>query len=184
MSKIDELIEALQDNERVAPPGTVWAKVSSIDWEAKTMVAERLVDGLAYYDVLLGLGAFYRKPLKGSLALLGILEGDEANAYLIEAQEIEGYYIEDKTGFKWSLNEGLQTINGENYGGIVIAPELKTQIDKNTLILKKIQEALNTWVPSPNDGGAALKTKVAAIPSMQRADLKDIQNTTIKHGNG
>lgn len=184
MSKIDELIMALKEGETTSLPGTVWAVVDTVDWEAKTLIATSVVDGLAYYDVLLGIGSFYKRPAKGSIALLGILEGDGANAYLIDADSIEAYFIVDKTGFEWHLNEGILSMGGDGYGGIVKAPELKKQVDKNTAILKKIQDAVGQWVVTPSDGGAAFKTLISGISSMERAALENIENKKITHGNG
>lgn len=68
---------------------THWCNATSVDWQAKTMTATGVSDGLEFYDVSLGLGSFYRKPKLGSLCLIGILENQEASAYLIDLSAFE-----------------------------------------------------------------------------------------------
>jgi hypothetical protein len=165
------------------PIQTEWATVKSIDWENKTMVAIGDLNGLEYHDVILGLGSFDIKPKIGTGALIGSINNGEA-CYMIAAEEVEGFELTDKTGFKWQLNNGQMLLNGENCGGLVNAKTLKTQLDKNTLILKKIQEAFSNWITVPNDGGAALKTLSASFINLNRTDLSSIENNKIKHGNG
>jgi hypothetical protein len=165
------------------PVQTEWVKVQSVDWEEKTMIAIGQLNGLEYFDVVLGLGAVNIKPKLGTLALVGAIHNGEA-CFMISCEEMEEFELTDQSGFKLSLNNGLLLINGENYGGIVNAKELKKQVDKNTLILEKIQTVFSSWVPVPNDGGASLKASVTAFTSLQRTDLANIENTTIKHGNG
>lgn len=165
------------------PIQTEWVKVSSVDWEDKTMVAIGESNGLEYFDVLLGLGSLNIRPKVESLALVGSIHNGEA-CFMISCEEMEEIELIDKTGFKLSLNNGLLLINGDEYGGIVNAKELKTQLDKNTLILEKIQTVFQSWVAVPNDGGASLKTLVTEFVSLERTDLDNIENTTIQHGNG
>lgn len=165
------------------PLQTEWVKVKEVDWEEKTMMAIGESNALEYYDVLLGLGSVNLKPKVGSLALVGAIHNGEA-CFMISCEEIEEIELIDQSGFKVSLNDGLLLINGEEFGGIVNAKELKSQVDKNTLILEKIQTVFSGWTPAPNDGGASLKALVTAFTTLQRADLGNIENPKIKHGNG
>lgn len=75
------------------PMQTVWAVCKSVDWEAGTMVATGQVDDLDYYDVSLGRGFEMRKPKAGTVCLLGIEQNQPANAYLIDAEELEEYKL-------------------------------------------------------------------------------------------
>ena len=188
MSLGDEIAEftKLQRDKakELLTPGCVWAICKEVDWDNKTMLAIGLQDELPYYDVQLGLGSYYRKPVVGSLVMLGVPELQGKETFLIEAENVTEFVWVDETGFEIDLNEGLMAINGTSFKGIVKAPELKTQVDKNTAILKAIQQAINSWSPLPNDGGAAFKAQLASVPTMQRADLSNIQNETIQHGDG
>lgn len=178
--KFKEILEQKTKSNRQAQ--IVWATVTSVDWDAKTMECKSIKDGLAYFDVPLGLGSHYLKPTTNSKVLLCIVEGNDAAAFLLHADEIDELLISDKTGFKFDLNEGLLTINGDSFGGIVKAPELKAQVDKNTELLESIKSAFNSWTPSPQDGGAALKALSSSFVSKPTADLSNIQNETVKHG--
>jgi hypothetical protein len=165
------------------PLQTEWVTVSEVDWEEKTMTAIGQNNGLEYFDVLLGLGAINIKPKLDSLALVGAIHNGEA-CYMISCEEIEEIELIDKSGFKLNLNNGLMLINGNEFGGIVNAKELKTQVDKNTAVLNQIKTVFQSWVTTPNDGGAALKALSTSFTSLPTADLSNIENTTIKHGNG
>lgn len=165
------------------PLQTEWVTVQEVDWEEKTMTAIGSDNGLEYFDVLLGLGSMDIKPKIGSMALVGAIHNGEA-CFMISCEEIEAFELTDQSGFKFNLNNGLLLINGDELGGIVNAKELKTQLDKNTLILQNIQTVFNSWTPVANDGGASLKALVTAFTSLQRANLSNIENPKIKHGNG
>ena len=165
------------------PIQTEWVVVNSINLDENTMVGISEQNDLEYHDIVLGLGSFNIYPKIGSYALIGSINNSAA-CYMIYAEEIEGFEFVDKTAFKFSLNNGLMTINGDNLGGIVDAIELKSQCDKNTLILEKIQTVFQNWTPVSNDGGAALKALVSSFVELERTDLSNIQNEKIKHGNG
>ena len=165
------------------PIQTEWVTVKEVDWDEKTMTAIGENNTLEYFDVLLGLGSVVTKPKVGSLALVGAIHNGEA-CFMISCEEMEGFELTDQSGFKVCLNDGLLNINGEEFGGIVDAKELKMQLDKNTEVLSQIQTAFSTWIAVPNDGGAALKALSSGFVSLQTANLANIENTTIKHGNG
>ncbi len=183
MSDVAEFNRLLgQRIKEMLPVQTVWAVCKSVDWDAFTMTATGQSDSLDYEEVLLGRGSVMKKPVVGTLVLIGIIENNGANTFLIDAENVEEYLIEDESGFKVVLNANGMTLNGNQFGGIVKADELKTQVDKNTAIIQAIQQALQSWTPVPEDGGAALKALTGAIPSMQRANLGSIKNDKIKHG--
>jgi hypothetical protein len=161
---------------------THWCIVESVDWTEKTMIATGLTDDLDFHDVNLGIGAIHTKPSLKSKCLIGIINNNPADAFLIESEQIDEIEIIDKSGFKIHLNNGKMTINGNKFGGLVDAKELKKQVDKNTLILKQIQSVFQSWVPVPNDGGASLKALVTGFIAMQTADLSNIENKNIQHG--
>lgn len=182
--KLTEFKNLLTDKMKShVPMQTEWVKVSEVDWEEKTMTAIGENNALEYFDVLLGLGAINVKPKIGSLALVGAIHNGEA-CFMISCEEIEEIELIDQSGFKVNLNDGLLLINGEEFGGIVNAKELKEQVDKNTALLEAIKTAFTNWVAIPNDGGAALKGLSTSFTSLETADLSNIENTTIKHGKG
>jgi len=66
----------------------IWVTAEVIDWDKKTMTVKSIVDGLEYYDVLLGLGSYYRKPKQGTKCVIARLESTNATI-LIDALEFE-----------------------------------------------------------------------------------------------
>jgi len=183
MTKISEFNRLLgQRIKELIPVQTFWVVCKSVDWENKTMTAIGQTDDLEYEEVSLGNGSIFRKPVVDTICLLGITENNGAIVFLIDADEVEEYLIVEKTGFKICLNADGLSLNGESLGGIVKAKELKTQVDRNTEILKQIQTAFQNWVTVPQDGGAALKTLSASFTGLPRADLAGIENEKIKHG--
>lgn len=68
---------------------THWCNVKSVDWDKKTMVATGLVDDLDFFDVNLGVGSIYKKPKVKTKCLIGIINNNIADAFLIECDEIE-----------------------------------------------------------------------------------------------
>jgi hypothetical protein len=184
MSAIAEFVELLGKKAKEGIPiQTVWAVCKSVDWNAKKMVATGLVDNLDYQDISLGNGFEFKKPPVGASCLLGIIQNNGAMTYLIDANEIEEYLIVDKTGFKFHLKDGKLSLNGEQFGGLVNAKELKIQIDKNTNAIKSLQQILSAWVPVAMDGGASLKGLITTFTTSQTANLQNIENKAIKHGN-
>jgi len=185
MTKISEFNRLLgQRIKEMIPVQTFWVVCKSVDWENKTMTAIGQTDDLEYEEVSLGNGSIFRKPVVDTICLLGITENNGAIVFLIDADEVEEYLIVEKTGFKVCLNASGLTLNGENLGGIVKADELKAQVDKNTKILERIQQAFQNWTPVAQDGGAALKGQAGLFVNLERADLSNIKNDTIKHGDG
>lgn len=68
---------------------TAWVVVKSVDWSEKTMVATGVADELDYFDVLLGLDADYKRPKVGAKAIIGIIDNQPGNSFLIYAEQLE-----------------------------------------------------------------------------------------------
>jgi len=69
-----------------------WVAPTAVDWEAQTMTAVD-GDGLEFFGVLLGVGTTAVKPVVGTDCLIAIVEGDEATAFLLYADEAEEFYL-------------------------------------------------------------------------------------------
>jgi hypothetical protein len=91
---------------------TAYAICKSVDWTAKTMVATGQTDSLDYFDVKLGNGFEYKKPKVGSLCLIGVIENKPASTFLIDASEVEGYYVKANTSEVEVENEGITIKRG------------------------------------------------------------------------
>lgn len=107
MEKLSEFKVLLQQNtKRQFAIQTEWVKVTSVDWEAKTMVAVGESNSLEYTDVLLGLSSSVKRPKIGSLATIGIINNSAA-CFLIDAEEIEE--------FEWSCDGSVYNISTEGF---------------------------------------------------------------------
>ena len=183
MTKIKDFNKLLGARiKELIPVQTVWVLAESIDWEAKMMTAKSEKDDLLFYNILLGLASEYKKPAKGARCLISQIENQAAAYILVYAEEVEEHLITDKTGFKIHLKEGVLQLNGDAFSGLVKAPELKEQLDKNTEVLKIIQNVFASWVVTPQDGGAGLKALSTQFTSLPVANLSNIENENIKHG--
>jgi hypothetical protein len=183
---IAQYIKQLKEfiSTQLPPVTTAWAVVTEVDLDAKTMTCKSVKDSLEWFDVSLGLGSTVVEPKVNTKVLVGCIESQDANRFMIWCEEMESFRIANVFGFIIELKAGKMTINGDKFGGLVDAKELKLQVDKNTKVLEKIQQAFSSWTVIPNDGGAALKGLSAQFTGLPTADLSNIENTTIMHGNG
>lgn len=105
MSPLDELVQLLKKPRPIRT--TIWARAKEVDWDTKTMTATSVTDELPYFEVPLGIGTLYRRPKVGSKVLLGILEGSQAAAVLLDAEDVEELV--------YTSGESVFTIKKEGY---------------------------------------------------------------------
>lgn len=120
-------------------------------------------------------------PKVGSWVLVAPIMEDINRLHVVEYSEVEKVEIRIGDCLVEVTKDGVK-LHGDNLGGIVKARELKTQVDKNTKILEQIQTVFNSWQFVPEDGGAALKGLSSAFTGLPRADLSNIENDKVKHG--
>ncbi len=75
----------------LVPVQTHWAEALEVDWQQKTMKAVAVKNKVPFYGVSLGLGGLYRKPKPGSLCLIGIVENQAGDSFLIDAEKVEEF---------------------------------------------------------------------------------------------
>lgn len=108
MGEFDDFVRLIDRRTQTAQvKAVVWATVKEVDWDKKDMTATSISDGLDYYEVPLGVGTFYRRPVVGSKVLLGILEGKKAAAVLLDAEDVEELV--------YTSGESVFTIKKEGY---------------------------------------------------------------------
>lgn len=76
--------------------------------------------------------------------------------------------------------EKIEFDEGKN-GGLIIIDKIKTEIEKLNSNFDTIKNMFSSWVPVPNDGGAALKGASSALDGLSKADLSNVTNDKIKH---
>lgn len=115
------------------------------------------------------------------------LQADSSNGVLIvpvigSVVIVAPLYDAEFIVLMYSAVDSIKMLDG-SYGGIVKAPELKTQLDKTNEMVNAIANALTTWTVVPNDGGAALKAAAAAaLAGKEVGDYSNIENENITHG--
>lgn len=112
MSAIGEFNNLMAEKmKRSQSVQTVFATVKAVDWDKKTMTATGVVDDLDYYDVLLGLGEIYTKPKVGSRVLIGLINNQGNNSFLIWSEESE----------EWAHKVGKAEMEMKNDGFVLEA---------------------------------------------------------------
>lgn len=157
----ESLLQMVRSN---VPVQVVYAQCTAVDAEG-SMTAER--EGIEYHDVLLGLGKSRVRPRVGSQVLLGLVENRREAAFLIYAEEIED-----------------QDINGSEFGGLVRADEVAQEVNQVKQAINQLKQLLATWIPVPNDGGAALKSIASswAGQPLEPTVSNTLQNPQVRHG--
>ncbi len=87
-------------------------------------------------------------------------------------------------GSTLQLIDGSIQFNNGSFGGLTKVETLTEKLNNLENDLNNIKQAFTGWVPVPNDGGAALKTAVAAwaAQTITPTQQNDIENTAITHG--
>ena len=93
--------------------------------------------------------------------------------------------IEADGNCKIKVKETVE-LNGSDYGGLIKIEELKTQLQKNTAILKGLLEVLKVVVSEPGNGSPSVfqAALLGAIGTMQTGDFSNIENKKVVHGGG
>jgi hypothetical protein len=88
---------------------------------------------------------------------------------------------------KMSINTNdVLELNGNDNGGVVIAPELKTQLGYLTQRVDTIINALKNSTTAAQDGGATYKAGIVTMLStiVNKEDFSNIESDKVKHGKG
>lgn len=178
MSELDKLNDII--NIKVAGSRQAqlrFVECKSVQWDDRghrTMTAVGLTDDTKYLEVMLGFGYTDIKPKQGSVCLIGVVEGQEALTFLINAEEVELVEVKaDKIEYNDKANDS----------GLAIVPELRRQLDTMTKRIDGIISAIKGGIPVAQDGGTALqKSIVAALDTItDKEDFSNIENKQIMH---
>ncbi|MNS21777.1 hypothetical protein D3C72_535470 [compost metagenome] len=162
---------------------TCWVTVKSVDWDKKTMIATGVADDLDFEDVSLGIGYMYQKPAIGCLCLLGMIENQDAAAFLIDAEVVEELNL--KTTVKATLNSPSTVFNDGKNRGLVKIKALEDNLDSLKLYIEAIHAALPgaftaIGVGSAANGGTGSAIYLSGMAGKQIV-IEDMENTDIKH---
>ena len=166
MTTDEQLRDALEKwREGVRQAQLRWVTVDTVDKDNGTMDVTGVIDRLEYYDVQLGMGALCIYPKPGTTCLVGIVEGQETDAFLISANEVDEIVL-----------------NGGTLGGLVKVGELTERLNLIEKDINSLKQRLSGWTPVPNDGGSALKTALSSHTAESRKEKKlgEIDNEEVK----
>ena len=144
---ITELGKVLnQRTKKLIDVQTHWCNVKEVDWQNKTMTATSLVDDLPFYDVNLGVGSIYKKPKVGTKCLIGIINNNSADAFLIESEAVEEMIFTSAASTMVIKEEGFIVQQGQESLKVVLN-DLVTEINK---LNKEVQKIVVSIGVSPN----------------------------------
>lgn len=175
MSEIDKLASSFQRRVEMSQQGQTaqirLVECVSVDWDNKTMEAKGAADDVPYFDVSLGYGSLYIKPAPDTPCIIGMIEGENVNSFLIEAETIE---LIECTSDSIVLNEGKNK-------GMVKVVELTER-------LNAIEKAHNSFLneyknhnhlhPQGNTTGFIMPSSQNEI---SETNQDDIENPDVKH---
>lgn len=110
-----------------------WVSPTEVDWDAQTMTAVD-GDGLEFYDVLLGVGTTAVKPVIGTDCLIAIIEGDEATAFMLYADEAEEVYLKSGSTELIVNTEGCH-ISRESENLMSVLSDLISEVQKIVVVV-------------------------------------------------
>lgn len=75
-------------------------------------------------------------------------------------------------------------LRGDRYNGIVKVGDVTEKLNNIENDINNLKSIIGSWLPAPNDGGAALKTASATWVSstLQTTTEGELQNEKVKHG--
>ncbi|MDR0872983.1 MAG: hypothetical protein LBN27_05885 [Prevotellaceae bacterium] len=175
MKEIDKFVQTL--NRKIGESQQAqlrFVNCKSVTWndDERTMDATGVSDDAEYLGIQLGFGYVDIKPKVETTCLIGILEGKEALAFLINAENVELVEINaDKIVFN----------GGNDY--FVFADKLKSELEKNNQILQTILTTVATAVNEPGNGSpsafqAALNL---SLKGKQLGDFSQIKDEKLIH---
>lgn len=121
-----------------------------------------------------------QQPAVGSRIFIGrIADSDEW--LMLKAGAIDVYHI--KIGnVEFMMDSNGIILNGGSNDGMVTLSGCVTQLNKLENDVNNLKTVFSTWVPVPNDGGAALKTTATSWYGSPLTDTinADLENPNVK----
>jgi hypothetical protein len=167
VTDIRQAIQSLSGLNDLQYEGVV-CNVSDIDLATFTCTCTPINGDAEFYDVLLNADAdkgFTLIPANGSLVI--IQQTSQANAYVTMVSKVDQVYLA-----------------GDANGGLVKVQVLNAALNNLQTEINTLKIAITALMAgyAPIDGGVALSTFTALV--LPQINILQIENTTVKHGNG
>lgn len=169
--------------------GCIVCKVTAVDKTARTVDVEPLDEDAPILGCNLqaNQGSTFgvvQIPRVDSYVVVGFLTGVAAGVVLLcdDVESVE-VVVKDKDTGSVVVSEDGVVMNGGSLGGLVKVEDLTDRlniIEKDINKLKKVFSS--SWIPSPQDGGAALKAAAASWAGAQLTETQrsDYENEKVK----
>lgn len=120
-------------------------------------------------------------PAVDSYVLVGSLSGDLNNLCVLAADTLASVELTIGDISVFIDKEGV-VLNGGELGGLVKLDDVTKKINALENQLNQLKNILKAWIPSPNDGGAALKSAISTWASQPITLTKpaDLENKKVK----
>lgn len=154
--------DTLCDVERVGAPTIYDVRLNAID------------DDLQSYVTVV--------PKEKSNILVAVIEKLKTEAVVVRCSEVQKVLIKIGANTVVMNDDGFVFNDGDNEG-VVKINELIKKLNAVEKDINNLKQAILTWVPTPNDGGAALKARVASWAASKIIETKktDLEDSKIKH---
>lgn len=178
MASESELQEAFERlfNKYLKGTVTTDAIITDVDSTAFTCTVE--IGGVPFYNVAIEIlkgsqASFMPLPVVGASCLVCFRDNKINQPQIIKVDQIDKLLINCQTDVEF---------NGGALGGMVKVTDLITQLNNLQKDINTLKQIFTAWVPSPSDGGAALKAAALtwAAQSLPLTNRNDIENTKIK----
>lgn len=127
------------------------------------------------------LSALVLVPTVGARVLVGIVNGNTNDCYLIQTNELEEAHLVVGSSKLVVTDAGVVLNDGQN-GELLVASKLLAELQKVSAFLNTLKTAFETAVPAPGDGGAAIKTAVtAALGAAALPNWNGLTDSKVKH---
>lgn len=176
MNRSDRIRAGIKALSRQATPSQMQlGTVEAVDEQAQTCDV-KIDEGYIIYDVRLTSveeAEIVMIPKVGAWCVVAIIDNEESLTYAM------GFSAIDKI---LANVEEIVINEGEN-GGLVKISALIDEIDSLKRDLNDLKTAFKSWVVTPNDGGAKLKTaaSVWASSSLELTNRDALEDTKVKH---
>ena len=183
MSQIAKLIGQLSGS---APAVLKVCTVTSVDRDARAIDCEPLDESAPILGCSLqgdqeGEEGFLLLPKVGGYVIVGLVDGQDTGVVLL-TDELDA--LDVKIGDKTLriTHEGI-VFNGGDLGGLIKVEELTAKLNAIEQDINDLKHAFSGWIPSPSDGGAALKASITswAGKPLQQSKRSDYEDPNVKH---
>lgn len=186
MTNIKKAIRQMAGN---APMQTYLCKVVSVD--KHVCDCEPVSGGANFLDVRLrsildnGTGGIILKPKVDSLVIIGLLENNEATAFVIAYSDIDELYFKSDGGMTFEVKKDVIKINGDTHGSVVKVKELTEKLNNLEDALNGLIAKFNTHThPYVNVATPAVTSVTTQIDTdvITPTQKSEISNDKVKHG--